>query len=71
VDPAVEPDGCPLPFHPLELGEEALREFFGFQLEGFVDETLLEPEDIGMLCFDDPGKALEAAGSRRPWGKFW
>ena len=67
----MEPDGYPLPFHPLELGEEALREFFGFQLEGLVDETLLEPEDIVMLCFDDPGKAPKAAGSTRPWWRFW
>lgn len=27
-------DGYPFPFHPLELGEHALREFFGFNIEG-------------------------------------
>ncbi|MEU4761746.1 hypothetical protein AB0H12_00740 [Actinosynnema sp. NPDC023794] len=31
----------PLPFHPLDLGEEALRAFFGFILEGYPD-----PEDV-------------------------
>ncbi|MBO4258247.1 hypothetical protein GRC12_30885 [Streptomyces griseorubiginosus] len=28
----------PLPFHPLELGERALLEFFGFYVEGFSTE---------------------------------
>jgi hypothetical protein len=76
--PACDPDeepGYPLPFHPLELGEEALREFFGFQIEGYVDSTLLEPESISMLRFDEPGKlarpvARPLAGAR-PWWKFW
>lgn len=36
----------PFPFHPLELGEAALKEFFGYQLEGFIDESLLEPESL-------------------------
>ncbi len=34
-------DPYPLPFHPLELGEEALRALFGFIIEG-----LPEPDDI-------------------------
>ncbi|MFI9487451.1 DUF6928 family protein [Promicromonospora sp. NPDC052451] len=29
--------GYPLPFHPLELGEQAVREFFGFEVEGAAD----------------------------------
>ncbi|MFC0431691.1 DUF6928 family protein [Kutzneria buriramensis] len=38
-------DDYPLPFHPLELGERALYEFFGFFLEGFrtLDGKLAEP----------------------------
>lgn len=46
VDPEEEEGGLayPFPFHPLELGEAALKEFFGYQIEGFIDETLLEPE---------------------------
>ena len=71
VDPEEEPDGYPLPFHPLELGEEALREFFGFQLEGYVDATLLEPERIPMLCFDDPDHAAAPARGGKAWWKFW
>jgi len=54
VDPGEELDDYPLPFHPLELGEAALREFFGFQMEGFIDSTLLEPERIRMFRFEDP-----------------
>lgn len=34
------------PFHPLELGETALKELFGYQLEGLVDPALLQPESI-------------------------
>ena len=60
--PAVDDDDdYPLPFHPLELGEEALKHFFGYQLEGFVDPSLLEPEDIPLMRF----KRL------RPFWKFW
>lgn len=44
-------DDYPLPFHPLELGEAALKEFFGYQLEGFVDPTLLQPESIPLLKY--------------------
>lgn len=56
--PAIDPEELeegeapyPLPFHPLELGEEALKEFFGYQLEGFMDESLLEPESIPLMRF--------------------
>lgn len=41
----------PLPFHPLELGESALREFFGYQLEGYVDPSLLDTESIPLLYY--------------------
>lgn len=71
VDPDDGPDSYPLPFHPLELGEAALREFFGFQLEGFLDATLLEPERIRMLRFDPPGASSSPGQARKPWWKFW
>lgn len=53
VDPADEDvdEPYPLPFHPLELGEAALSEFFGYQLEGYLDASLLEPEELPLLCF--------------------
>ena len=41
----------PLPFHPLELGEAALRELLGYQLEGRVDPALLDATTIPMLRF--------------------
>jgi hypothetical protein len=44
-------DDYPFPFHPLELGEAALKEFFGYQLEGFIDPTLLEPESIPLVKY--------------------
>ena len=56
-----EDDGYPFPFHPLELGEAALREFFGYQLEGLIDSAMLEPESIPLIKYKR---------SRSPW-KFW
>jgi uncharacterized protein DUF6928 len=55
-----EEDDYPLPFHPLELGEAALKEFFGYQLEGFLDPTLLQPESIRLIKYK----------RRRRW-KLW
>ena len=46
-----EEEDYPLPFHPLELGEAALKEFFGHQLEGFIDSALLEPQSIPLLKY--------------------
>jgi len=60
--PAVDPeDEYPLQFHPLDLGETALSKFFGYVLEGPVDESLIEPEDISLLGFK----------RTKPWYKFW
>lgn len=39
------------PFHPLELGEAALKEFFGYQLEGLIDPGMLEPESIRLVKY--------------------
>ena len=51
VDDDDEDDEYPLPFHPLDLGEAALREFFGYQLEGRLDSTLLEPYSIPLIRY--------------------
>jgi hypothetical protein len=53
VDPEDEDDEmpCSLPFHPLELGEEALRTFFGYQLEGSITPDLLETGRFTLLRF--------------------
>jgi hypothetical protein len=62
VDSDEEEDAYPFPFHPLELGEEALKACFGYQLEGFIDPALLEPESIPLLRYKR---------SRPAWWKFW
>jgi hypothetical protein len=62
VDPEEDEDGYPFPFHPLELGEAALAEFFGYQLEGVIDSSLLEPEQVSLLRF----KRVKS-----PWWRRW
>ena len=56
-----EEDDYPLPFHPLDLGEAALRVFFGYQLEGLVDPDLLGPEEVALMQFK----------RKRPFWRFW
>ncbi len=51
VDPEDEDVSYPFVFHPLELGEAALKEFFGYQLEGMFDSSLIEPENIPLMVF--------------------
>jgi hypothetical protein len=50
-DPANEEPAYPLPFHPLKLGEAALLDLFGYQLEGFVDPSHLEPEEVPLVRY--------------------
>lgn len=61
--PAIDGDDddaeYPFPFHPLELGEAALKEFFGYNLEGEIDESQPDIETIPLLTF-----------KRRPRGLF-
>jgi hypothetical protein len=54
-------EAYPLPFHPLELGEAALAEFFGYQLEGDDVRAVLDPECIPLMRFK----------RARSWWKFW
>jgi len=61
VDEDEDEDDYPLPFHPLDLGEAALKEFFGYQLEGFIDPSLLEPENVALMRFK----------RKRPFWRFW
>ncbi len=70
VDPDEEPDGYPLPFHPLELGDAALREYFGFDLEGEANSQWLAPERIRMFQFERP-HSPPATSVIKPWWKFW
>lgn len=62
IDGEEEEDAYPFPFHPLELGEAALKELFGYQLEGDLDASLLEPGSIPLVRFKR---------SRSPWWRFW
>jgi Family of unknown function (DUF6928) len=46
-----EEDDYPFPFHPLDLGEAALRELFGYQLEGRLDPLLLKPLSVPLVRY--------------------
>jgi len=61
IDPEDDDADYPLPFHPLELGEEALLEFFGYQLEGLIDPNQLDPNTIPLMRFK----------RTRKWWKLW
>ncbi len=55
------PEEDDLPFgHPLDLGEEALLAFLGFQFEGHPDAWLIDPEDLIVPRFRS-----------RPAWRFW
>jgi len=61
-EPGEEDGDYPFPFHPLELGDAALQEFFGYQIEGAAEPgPVVDADDIPL------------AGFRRakPWWKFW
>jgi hypothetical protein len=62
LDPGEDDDEYPFPFHPLELGEAALQEFFGYQLEGVADASQIEPEQIPLMRFQR---------KRSGWWRFW
>jgi hypothetical protein len=47
-----EEDPYPLPFHPLELGEVALRALFGFVVEGRLDPDDIDVSAVQVHGFD-------------------
>jgi hypothetical protein len=67
-------DAYPLPFHPLELGEEVLLARFGYQLEG-GGAASVDPFSIALLHFQRSGMRRKAAPEESPepapWWKFW
>jgi hypothetical protein len=67
-------DAYPLPFHPLELGEEVLLARFGYQLEG-GGVANVDPSSIPLLHFQRSGMRRKAATEElpepSPWWKFW
>lgn len=60
VDPEDEEDTYPLPFHPLDFGENALLHLMGYQYEGLIALNKVDPEEIEMACFKS-----------KAWSKFW
>jgi hypothetical protein len=59
-------DPYPLPFHPLELGEEALRALFGFILEGLPEPDDVDANTVHLHEFrviDPSGKEQAARGA--------
>ncbi|MEU4077228.1 hypothetical protein AB0F26_08920 [Streptomyces venezuelae] len=50
-DPEWDEEPYALPFHPLELGNEALRAFFGFLLEGRPLAEDVDPDEVPLLGF--------------------
>ncbi|MFF9199691.1 DUF6928 family protein [Streptomyces sp. NPDC014779] len=73
-EPEWDEEPYPLPFHPLELGDEALRALFGFLLEGRPSPGDVDPQEVPLLGFHltepDPSRrgreraALEEAARR-------
>lgn len=51
VEPVFCEEPYPLAFHPLDLGEQALRAFFGFVLEGRPDPDDIDPFDVPLHGF--------------------
>lgn len=60
VDPGEDASAYPFAFNPLELGEAALLDFFGYQLEGAIDSTQLEPDELKLMRFK----------RSNPWWRF-
>ncbi|MFI0445849.1 DUF6928 family protein [Actinomadura sp. 6N118] len=61
--PAWSDEPYALPFHPLELGEDALRELCGFILEGMPEPDDADPFDVALLGYQltDPSDPDEVA----------
>lgn len=55
-----------LPFHPLELGDEALRAFFDFLLEGRPLSEDVDPDEVPMLGFRPLADSNEPSIRHRP-----
>jgi hypothetical protein len=51
TDPEWGEDPYPLPFHPLEMSEDALHALFGFVIEGCPETTDIDSHEIAMHGF--------------------
>lgn len=66
----------PFKFHPLELAEAAMLEYYGFQFEGLADASLYEPDEIQLVRLRRKKiakvtRAKDDNGNIKPWWKFW
>ena len=62
--PAVEDDEeYAFQFHPLDLGEAALLALFGYQIEGYPEQNVIDPEAFPLMHF--------ARRRKRQWWQFW
>ena len=57
-----EADDYPFKFHPLDLGEAALNDLFGYRLEGIDDPARLDPTSIPLVRY---------RRSAARWWRFW
>jgi hypothetical protein len=51
IDPEEDESDYPFVFHPLDMGEAALGQLLGYQLEGFIDPSHLEPQEITLMRY--------------------
>lgn len=51
LDPEWDEEPYPLPFHPLDMGEDALRALFGFIIEGTPEPGDIDADEIPMHGF--------------------
>ena len=68
IESTLSEDPYPLPFHPLELGEDALRALFGFIVEGLPDPDDVDPYDVPLQGFRvaDPTRPAADRQNARP-----
>ena len=50
-------------FHPLDLGEAVLSAFFGYQIEGYIENNAIDPETFPLLRF--------ARKPNKRWWQIW
>ncbi len=62
LGPDDDPNDYPLPFHPLEMADAALEDLFGYQIEGYMDGEMLDPESIPLMAF---------TAVKKPWWKLF
>lgn len=62
-EPGEEDQSYPFAFHPLDLGDAALLDMFGYQIEGYEESSYIDPEEIPLIGFK-----RKRSGQ---WYKFW